>query len=123
WKLTPTAIYNPNNELVVVQSEQELFRLIDEPYIPPWDRTEQGPQLNRRNNEFQFVAGEYKEKPRAHRVRNYKGRRPSYHELLKQREASAPQTNKDFDFRLTHFENGFDRQELQQRLHNDDDPQ
>ena len=73
WQLTPTAIKDSDGNLVTLKTEEELFARIEEPYIPPWDRTEQGPQLNRKNNQYVFQGGEYKEKPRAHRVRRPKG--------------------------------------------------
>eukprot|EP01064_Diplonema_japonicum_P025689 TRINITY_DN37109_c0_g1_i1.p1 TRINITY_DN37109_c0_g1~~TRINITY_DN37109_c0_g1_i1.p1 ORF type:complete len:499 (+),score=124.10 TRINITY_DN37109_c0_g1_i1:126-1499(+) len=116
WRLTPTAVYNPDGEVVVFDTEEELFEAINEPFVPSWDRTEQGPQLNRRNNDFSFVGGEYKEKPRAHRVRNHKGRRPSYHELLRRKEVNQHQVDKGFDFNLTNFEDGFNKESYSKRL-------
>ena len=81
WDLSPDRILDPNGEVVVFKTEAELFARIEEPFIPPFDRTEQGPQLGRRNNQYSFEGGEYKEKPRAHRVRNHRGPRPTFQEV------------------------------------------
>eukprot|EP01059_Diplonema_ambulator_P013282 TRINITY_DN23811_c0_g1_i1.p1 TRINITY_DN23811_c0_g1~~TRINITY_DN23811_c0_g1_i1.p1 ORF type:complete len:504 (+),score=100.11 TRINITY_DN23811_c0_g1_i1:57-1514(+) len=116
WRLTPTAIYNQTGDVQVFDTEEAFFKALDEPFVPSWDRTEQGPQLNRRNNDFTFVGGEYKEKPRAHRVRNHKGRRPSFHELLRRRTVMNTQVDKNFNFELTNFENGFDKHAMDSRL-------
>eukprot|EP01061_Rhynchopus_euleeides_P026348 TRINITY_DN4309_c0_g4_i1.p1 TRINITY_DN4309_c0_g4~~TRINITY_DN4309_c0_g4_i1.p1 ORF type:complete len:519 (+),score=166.89 TRINITY_DN4309_c0_g4_i1:191-1558(+) len=116
WSLTPTSIMNPDRETVVFRTEEELFERIEEPFIPPFDRTEQGPQLSRRNNQFTYQGGEYKEKPRAHRVRNRRGARPTYHELLRRKEAGTVKVDPDFNFSKTHFENGFDTAAYRDRL-------
>eukprot|EP01060_Flectonema_neradi_P017286 TRINITY_DN2417_c0_g1_i1.p1 TRINITY_DN2417_c0_g1~~TRINITY_DN2417_c0_g1_i1.p1 ORF type:complete len:491 (+),score=82.48 TRINITY_DN2417_c0_g1_i1:44-1516(+) len=118
WELTSTAIYDPDHNLRIFNTEEAFFNTVGEPFIPPWDRTEQGPQLNRRNNDYTFVAGEYREKPRAHRAKSYRGRRLTYHELLQKKEAApnAPSLKKDFDFKATLFEKGFNSDDMQRRV-------
>ena len=118
WNITPTAIYSPSNDLQVFKSEEDLFKAVGEPYIPPWDRTEQGPQLNRRNNDYSFIAGEYREKPRAHRAKSYRGRRLTYHELLQKKESasSSPAVKQDFDFKYSLFKDGFSSSDMKNRV-------
>eukprot|EP01062_Namystynia_karyoxenos_P039157 TRINITY_DN28476_c2_g1_i1.p1 TRINITY_DN28476_c2_g1~~TRINITY_DN28476_c2_g1_i1.p1 ORF type:complete len:600 (+),score=252.43 TRINITY_DN28476_c2_g1_i1:91-1800(+) len=116
WNITPTAAFDPDGNRVVVENEEKLFERIGEKYVTPWDRTEQGPQLQRRNNQFQYKDGEIKEKPRAQRLRHQRPRRPSYHQMLKIKQEIEAQLDKNFTFPITYFHGGFDPTLIPERL-------
>eukprot|EP00755_Sulcionema_specki_P016943 Sspe_Gene.10747::Locus_3602_Transcript_1_1_Confidence_1.000_Length_1446::g.10747::m.10747 len=80
WELQPTKIVNPEGRTVVFRTEEEFFDAIGEPFVAPWDRTEHGPQIHRRNNTYRFKDGQIQEKPRAQRLRNQRPRRLPYHQ-------------------------------------------
>jgi len=116
WKITPTQILDPEGQTVVVETEEQLFEKLGEKFVAPWDRTEQGPQLSRRNNTYQYKDGEIKEKPRAQRLRHQRPRRPSYHQMLKLKQEIDAQLDKSYTFPITYFHDGFDPTLVPERL-------